>query len=73
MGDCTKYHQLQKSPKVKEIEAVEKNKTILNAYINRADLTKINKVWFYLVNSVAPSDLTVGPDLGTWMAKSIYL
>ena len=27
-------------------------KTISNAFLNRGDLTEINKVWFYLVNSV---------------------
>ena len=27
-------------------------KTISNAFLNRGDLTKVNKVWFYFVNSI---------------------
>ena len=30
----------------------QRTKSILNAYIDRRDLTEINKVWFYLINLV---------------------
>ena len=60
MGECTEYEQLQKSPSFEEIAKEMTNglgqwknpKTIQNAFIDRGDLTKTNKVWFYLNNLV---------------------
>ena len=54
--DCTEYEQLQKSPNFEEIakdliggqREWQRKKTISNAFINRRDLTKVSKIWFYL-------------------------
>ena len=60
VGDCIAYEQLQRRPDFKEIakELTEgpgewqRMKTISNAYLNREDITKVNKVWFYFINSI---------------------
>ena len=59
-GDCIEYEQLQKSPNFEEIAKEftgcqggwQRTKTISNSFLSRGDLTEINKLWFYLVNSV---------------------
>ena len=60
MSKCKEYEQLQENPKFEEIvkELIDglsmrkRTKTIHNAYIDRDDLSKAVKVWFYFVNSV---------------------
>ena len=60
MGECVEFDQLQESSKCEEISRKPTNglvqwkrtKTICNAYIGRGDLTEVNKVWFYIFNSV---------------------
>ena len=60
VGECVEYEQHQKSLSFEEIAREltnglgqwQRTKTIQNAYIDRGDLTKTNKVWFYLINSV---------------------
>ena len=57
---CTEYEQLQKNPKFEEISREltdgqgqwQRTRTISNTFINRGDLIEVNKVWFYLVNSM---------------------
>ena len=59
-GDYTEYERLQKNPNFEEIEQKltggqeqwQRIRTISNAFINRGDLTKVGKVWFYFVNSM---------------------
>ena len=59
-GYYVKYEQLQKNPNLEEIAREltdgqgqwKRTRTISNAFIKKGDLTKVNKVWFYLVNSM---------------------
>ena len=58
MSDCKEYNQLQENSKFEEIvkELTEglgvwkMTKTILNAYIDKEDLSEAVKVWFYFIN-----------------------
>ena len=60
VGECNEYKQLHKNPLFEEIAKElaggqgewQKTKTISNAFLNIGNLTEVNKVWFYLVNSV---------------------
>ena len=60
MGECAEYDELQESPKFEEIIREltnsmgqwQRTKTIHNAYIEKGDLTKVVKVWFYCINFV---------------------
>ena len=60
VGECVEYDQFHESPKFEEIVKEltnglgqwQRTKTIHNAYSDRGDLTEVNKVWFYFVNSV---------------------
>ena len=60
MGECVEYDQFHESPNFEEIVKEltnglgqwQRTKTIHNAYSDRGDLTEVNKLWFYFVNSV---------------------
>ena len=60
VGDCAEYEHLQENPRFKEIAwelthslgQWQRTKTIRNTYIDRGDLNKTNKVWFYFINFV---------------------
>ena len=59
-GYCAEYEKLQKHPDFEEIAREltdgqrqwQRIRTISNTFINKGDLTEVNKVGFYLVNSV---------------------
>ena len=59
-GDCSEFEKLLKNPNFEEIARDltigqgewQKMKIISNAFLNRGNLIEVNKVWFYLVNSV---------------------
>ena len=58
--DCSKFEKIKKNPHFEEIAKEltggqgewQSTTTIFHAYINRGNLTKIGKVWFYFINSV---------------------
>ena len=60
MSDYKEYERFHENPKFEEIvkELIDgigvwnRTKTIYNAYIDRGDLSKEVKVWFYFMNSV---------------------
>ena len=60
VNDYKEYEQLQENPKFEEIVKEltddlgvwQRTKTIRNTYIDRGDLSKALKVWFYFINSV---------------------
>ena len=73
IGECNEYKKFQKNPNFEEIAKEltrdqgewQETKTISNAFLDRGDLSEVNKVWFYLVNSIfKPSKhvSTVRPD-----------
>ena len=58
--DYSEFEKLRKNPHFKEITKEltsghgewQRIRTISNTFINRGDLTKVGKVWFYFLNSM---------------------
>ena len=80
--DCSKFEKLKKNPQFEEIAKEltggqgewQSTQTISHAYINKGDLTKIGKVWFYFINSVLKPSMhvsTVRQDCAVCIGKGI--
>ena len=65
--DCLEFENLKKNPHFDEIVKEltggqgewQSTQTISHGYINRGDLTKIGKVWIYIINSVLKPSMHV--------------
>ena len=66
-GDCSEFEKLKKNPHFEEISKEltdgqgewQSTRTISHAYINRGDLIKMRKVWFYVINYVLKPSMHV--------------